>query len=154
MPNSNPACGAPAGPLSCCNREVLLQLTASLTNVSDCGALSGVSLTLNLDNVIGEKANWNGSTDVCVCGSEFHLRFTCSGTNPNNFSITSYGWGVGIDGPPPIDVCLHPFTGELQSGATCNPINAEFDMGSYTIEDKCACCTKNKNIAFDIVITE
>lgn len=151
MPNSNPACEVPAGPLSCCNREVPLQLTASLTNVSGCGAL-GVSLTLNLENVIGELATWLGFKDVC--GSTLHIRFSCYGTSPNNFTIGPNGWGVYNPHPDPDFTCQHPFTGDLQPGATCNPINAEFSMGPYTIGKKCGCCANNKDVTFDIVITE
>lgn len=149
MPNSNPACEVPAGPLSCCNRDVPLQLTASLTNVAGCDALSGVSLTIDLERVVGETATWLGFTNVC--GSVLHVRFTCSGPDPNNFTIGPNGWGVY--GTHPVKLCKPPFDGPLQPGATCDPINAVFSI-IFQIEHTCGCCANNKDVTFDIVITE
>ncbi|QDV48445.1 hypothetical protein Enr17x_04570 [Gimesia fumaroli] len=150
MPNSNPVCEPPFDPVTtpCCNVAVPTYLNVTLKNVTGCGVLEGVKLTLKSQDDGGHT--W---TSIPVGGWPFAGTYVYCGNG--GLLISSLLECTSFSNSWSLDIIISPFqscpvhSGEQSISAlyigTCNPINLEFtgfsfpQSGSPTF-NTCNCC--------------
>ena len=132
-------CNATGGAGCCDGTDDVTELTATISEVSNCACGGGVTVTMEQseDCETGAAMEWQGTADFC--GTTISLRFICDGTDDIQ------NWSLLIEF---FDNCVSPREINPDAGATTDPIVANFS------DIAIASCCGGTDAVIDIIIEE